>query len=122
MRAILTQICTSTDLVELHLFQPDADTTASEKPEINKLARWQLQEAKNVSTLLNLDLQIDDEVSRQLLKLLDGTRNKENVLEELSEFIQTDEQIDDKQDLLNNLESWIEDSIAQLAKLGMFVS
>lgn len=121
-RAILTQICKSTDLVELHLFQPEANTTVSEKPKINKLARWQLQEASNVSTLLNIDLQIDDEVSRQLLKLLDGTRTKESLKEELTEFIKTDERVDDKQDLLNNLGSWIEDSIAQVAKLGIFIS
>jgi methyltransferase-like protein len=121
-RAILTQIGTSTDMVELHLFQPEANITASEKPKISSLARWQLQEANNVSTLLNLDLKIDDEVSRQLLKFMDGTRNKEDLVKEISEFIKTDEKIDDKQDLLDNLESWVEDSTAQLTKLGMFVS
>lgn len=122
VRAVLSQICTSTDLVELHLFQPDALTTASEKPKVNELANWQLKEANNVSTLLNLDLKLDDEVSRHLLKLLDGTRDKAKLKEDMTEFIKSDERITDRQDLLNNLEGWIEDSIAQLAKLGMFIS
>ncbi len=119
-RAILFQIISGTDLIELHLFQPDANTKASEKPKINELARWQLNQANNVSTLLGLDLKIEDEVSRRLLYLMDGTRSAEDLLRDMTEFIERGEEIEDKQDLLNNLESWISDSIAQFAKLGIF--
>lgn len=119
-RAILFQIISGTDLIELHLFQPEGNTKASKKPKINELARWQLGQANNVSTLLGLDLKIEDEVSRRLLYLMDGTRGADDLLKDMTEFIETTEEIEDKQDLLNNLESWISDSIAQLAKLGMF--
>lgn len=121
-RAIFYQIFSNTDFIELHLFQPQANTEAGEKPKINDLSRLQMQQANNVSTLLNLDLQIDDEVSRRLLELLDGTRNNGQLLKEMTSFIETNDEIDDKQDLLNNLENWLDDSIRQLAKLGMFDS
>lgn len=119
-RNILLQIATGTDLVELHLFQPPADTEAGERPRVNRLARWQLAEADNVSTRLNLDLKIEDEISRRMLELLDGTRNRGEVRRELEEFIATDERARDRDDLPDDLGAWIEQSIAQLARLGMF--
>lgn len=119
-RAIFFQIFSGTDLIELHLYKFEANTEAGEKPKVNDLALWQISQANNISTPLNLDLQIDDEVSRHLLELMDGTRNKEDLLKEITEFIKTNDEIEDKQDLINNLESWISDSIKQLAKLGTF--
>lgn len=122
MRAIFYQVFSNTDFIELHLFQPQANTEAGEKPKINNLSRLQMQQANNVSTLLNLDLQIDDAISRRLLELMDGTRNKQQLLAEISSFIETTDEIDNKQDLLNNLKNWLDDSIGQLAKLGIFDS
>lgn len=121
-RAIFFQLFSGTDLVELHLYKFEANTVASEKPKVNELARWQIHQANNISTLLNLDLQIDDEVSRHLLELMDGTRNQKDLLKEMTEFIETNDEIEDKQELLNDLEDWISDSIKQLAKLGTFSS
>ncbi|MDQ6786869.1 MAG: class I SAM-dependent methyltransferase [Acidobacteriota bacterium] len=121
-RAILFQICNSTDLIEFYLHKlPDAIET-SEKPKINKLARWQLRYADNVSTLLNKDLKIDDQVSRQLLELLDGTHNRADLLRGLTKFIKTSDEIDDKQEILDDLPDWLETSISGLARIGMFVS
>jgi hypothetical protein len=116
------QICLGTSFIELHLFQPDAPTEASEKPKVNELAKWQLPRAKNVTTLLNLDVKIEDSVSRHLLEILDGTRNREQAFAEMSEFIKSSDEIEDKEELLGSLINWIDESFAQLAKLGMFES
>lgn len=121
LSAILMQICRGTGLIELHLFQPKAFTEVSEKPKVNDLARWQLPQANNVLTLLNLDIKIEDEVSRHLLELLDGTRNRENLLAEMTEFIET-EDIEDKETLLKDLPEWLDESLSNLARLGMFDS
>ncbi|MDQ3087861.1 MAG: class I SAM-dependent methyltransferase [Acidobacteriota bacterium] len=121
-RAILFQICFNTDLIDLSLYQPKAFTESSEKPRINALARWQLADANNVATLLNKDIKIEDEVSRHLLELLDGTRNRHDLLTQMSEFIKTSDAVQDKQELLDNLPNWLEDSLSQLARMGMFVS
>ena len=120
--AIFLQICRGTSLVELHLFQPDALVEAREKPKVNKLALWQLPQADNVLTLLNLDVRIEDEISRELLKLCDGTRTAEDLLKEMQIFIEQNEDIEDKAELLENLPVWLAESLPQLAKLGMFES
>ncbi len=118
--AILLQICRGTSLVELHLFQPDAPTETSEKPQTNALAVWQLPQANNVTTLLNLDVKIEDEISRHLLETCDGTRNRDEILAEMREFIEQSEDIEDKTEILENLSNWLDESLMQLAKLGMF--
>lgn len=120
--AILLQICRGTGLIELHLFQPDAFIQTSEKPKVNRLAIWQLPQANNVLTLLNLDVKIEDEVSRHLLESCDGTRNRVELLSEMREFIEQSEDVEDKETLLRDLPVWLDESLSQLAKLGMFES
>jgi methyltransferase-like protein/trans-aconitate methyltransferase len=118
--AILLQICRGTSLVELHLFQPEASTDVSETPKVNRLAVWQLPQANNVLTLLNLDVKIEDEISRHLLESCDGTRRREDLLKEMREFIEQSEDIEDRETLLKDLPEWLDESLSQLAKLGMF--
>lgn len=122
-RAIIFQIVQATDLIKLHLYQSNAVQEVSNTPAINDLARWQIaEEMESVSTLFGINIEIDDQVSRHLLTLLDGTRNREQLFAELKEFISKHEEIDDKENLLSNLESWLADSLSQLGKLGLFVS
>ena len=120
--AIFFQICFNTDLIDLSVYQPPAFTELSETPKVNALARWQMADAKNVATLLNKDIKIDDEVSRHLLELLDGTRNRSDLLAQMGEFIKINDEVENRQELLDNLPNWLEDSLSQLAKMGMFVS
>jgi methyltransferase-like protein/SAM-dependent methyltransferase len=119
---IFLQICLGTNLIQLHTFQPEAITEAREKPRVNRLAQWQLRQANNVLTLLNLDIKIEDEVSRHLLKLLDGTRNRNDLLEQMRAFIKAGSEIEDKETLLEDLPDWLEESLTNLARMGMFVS
>jgi methyltransferase-like protein len=119
---IFLQICLGTNMVELHTFQPEVFTGTSEKPRVNELARWQLRQANNVLTLLNLDVKIEDEVSRRLLELLDGTRNQNDLLEPMRAFIASGDEIEDKEALLKDLPDWLKESVTNLARMGMFVS
>jgi SAM-dependent methyltransferase len=118
--AIFLQICQGTGLIDLHLFQPAALTEASERPRLNRLARWQLPQADNVTTRLNIDLKIEDAVSRRLLEILDGTRDRAQLHSEMRDFIDTSEEIEDKKALPENLAGWIDESLIQLARLGLF--
>lgn len=120
--AIFFQLCFNTDLIDLSVYQPAGFTEVSEMPKVNALARWQMRDAKNVATLLNKDIKIEDVVSRQLLELLDGTRDREDLLAEMSSFIKTNDEVENRQELLDNLPNWLEDSLTQLARMGMFVS
>lgn len=121
-RAILFQIYQGTDLVELHLHQGDAFQEISETPKINDLCRWQITCAENITTLFYINIKIEDQVSKRLLELLDGTRNHEQLLEEITEFIKTNDEIEDKEELLSNIDNWMNESLSKLAQLGMFVS
>lgn len=91
-------------------------------PRVNALARWQLPQANNVLTNLNLDVKIEDPVSRRLLELLDGTRDLDSIEVEMREFINSSEDVEEKSDLLLRLTDWLRLSVSQLAKLGMFES
>ena len=121
-RAIFFQICFNTDLIDLSLYRPKAFTQRSEKPRVNALARRQLVDAGNVATLLNKDIKIEDEVSRHLLELLDGTRDRRDLLAQMSDFIKNGDSIEGRQELLDNLPNWMEESLSQLTRMGMFVS
>ena len=122
-RAIMFQLVQATDLIKLHVFQPEAVQEASETPRINDLARWQIkEETDSVTTLFAINIEIDDEVSRKLLQLLDGTRDRRRLLDELKEFIETNDAIEDKRELLGNLENWLAESLSQLARLGLFAA
>ena len=123
-QTILLQIALGSDIIELHFYGPQADTDVSYKPKVNALARWQFRDADNVLTLLNKDLRLNDKTSRHLLEILDGTRAKNDVVNDMKGFIEKVDDIDEKEkrDLLNNLRGWVDDSILQLARLGLFES
>ncbi|MBK8150143.1 MAG: class I SAM-dependent methyltransferase [Acidobacteria bacterium] len=118
--SIFMQLCQSTALIELHLFQPAASQEVPDRPVTNSLARWQLPQANNVLTMLNLDVKVEDAVSRRLLELLDGKRSKAELKTDLRTFVEASDDLEDKAELLKNLPEWIDESLFQLAKLGMF--
>lgn len=119
-RQMLFHIATATDLVELHTFQPSASAELSEKPKLSQLARWQMGSARNVISGFGIDMEIADPVSRRLLELLDGSRSRSAVLDELGKFIRSSHEIEGKKELLATLHEWLDESLAHLARLGMF--
>ena len=121
-KTILLRIALNSDLIELHIHQPEAEVIASDRPRVNRLARWQLRDANNVLTLLNKDLKLNDKTSRHLLELLDGTRSIDEIEAEIKPFIATVDDINDKEkkDLLGDLSGWLRHSIDDLARLGLF--
>ncbi len=121
-RKILLQICLGTNLVEMHVSEAGPLTEVSLRPEVNALSRWQLKNADNVLTRLNIDMKIEDAVSRHLLELLDGTRNKLQLLPAMKDFIRKTDGIEDKSGLLNDLPGWLDESLTKLACLGLFKS
>lgn len=120
--AIFFQICSNTSIIELHLYHPQPAAEISEMPEVNRLSRWQLRYSDLVTTLFNKYLKIDDPVSRRLLELLDGTRNRAELLTQISEFIETNVEPENKREMLDNLSNWLDESLFKLARTGMFVS
>jgi hypothetical protein len=89
---------------------------------VNQLARWQLKDANNVLTLLGKDLKLNDQTSKRLLELMDGSLSSIEVERDLRPFIRDVEDLDDdsRRELLSSLKSWIETSVKELTRLGLF--
>ena len=118
VRMILLQIAMASTMVELHTHQAAGFTEVTSMPKLNPVSRWQLASANNVITTLGLDVKLDDAVSKRLLELLDGTRNTSDLVYEMTNFIKISPSVDKK--LLRTLPAWIDESIASLARLGVF--
>ena len=120
-RSILLQLCTQTDLIELHTYRPHGHTPPSDRPRTNRLSRWQMRDSRDVLTLLQKDLQIADSISRRLLELLDGTRGRTELLNDLRLFIESENIEPGERDTLPaDLSKWLDDSLTELGRLGMF--
>lgn len=119
-RHILMQICLSSDLIEMHVYAPEAKTTPDDRPRVNRMARLHLGEGNNVITLLNKFLKINDPVARHLLDILDGSIDKPAIVEEMRNFVSKNETERDRDELIENMPNWVDDSLLQLARLGVF--
>ena len=68
-------------LLELHTLPPQFAAIAGERPLASPLARLQAQQSPVVTTLLHSLVEVDDAIDRCVLLLLDGTRNREALME-----------------------------------------
>lgn len=74
-------------LVELHTHAPPCAERAGGRPQASPVALWQLRRGKRVTTLRHLTLSVDDEPARFLLALLDGTRDRSQLVEAMCGFL-----------------------------------
>jgi methyltransferase-like protein len=70
-------------LVQLHVNRPAFLVEASERPVASRLARVLADRGKSVTNMLHESVHLDDELSRRFLRLLDGTRDRHALSEEL---------------------------------------
>jgi hypothetical protein len=83
LRAFLLRMY-STAVLELRLWSPPCATAAGERPEASRLARAQLERSNTVTSLGHVDLRFVDAHIRSLVRLLDGTRDREALLRDLA--------------------------------------
>ena len=121
-RSILLQIALASDLIELHAYAPEAAQNAGTKPHVNRLSRWQLRDANNVLTLFNKDLKLEDKTAHHLLDLMDGSRTKMKLATDMQAFVRSSDDIEDKQQLIRDMSGWVDESISELERLGLFES
>ena len=75
-------------LVQLHLYQPSLVYEASERPLASRLARFQASRGEVVTNLLHQNVELDDALSRRLVELLDGTRDRAALCDALYCFVE----------------------------------
>jgi methyltransferase-like protein/protein-L-isoaspartate O-methyltransferase len=115
-----------TGLVSLRTHRPKLTTEISEKPFASPIARHQAKSTSLIPTLLCESLQLDDELSLKLLELLDGTRNREQLRDEMITFIESDDSNElfdktEKEKVLTNLNDEIENQLRLIAQQGLVV-
>src|SRR5207245_174208 len=92
-------------VTELHLHEPVYTVEPGAFPIASRVARLQIKKSNVVATLLHESLRLDDEIARQLLSLLDGTRDRSALAQELRRAIESNTKIPDteKEAMLNGL-------------------
>jgi hypothetical protein len=102
------------NLVQLHAAPPALTLEAGERPEASPLARHQARSGALVTNLRHTGVRIDDDLGRRLVVLLDGTRDRAGLLEELSAFLR-----ESGRDVPGDLEAGLERSLEGLAALAL---
>src|SRR5207253_9311328 len=61
----------------------------SQYPATSRLARFELEHGESATNQLHVSMKFPDPLSRRLVQLLDGTRNRETLIRELIEFVES---------------------------------
>jgi methyltransferase-like protein len=117
-------------VIDLRLHEPVFVLDAGEFPISSPLARLQAQSGNVVTTLLHATLRIEDNLALQLIRLLDGTRDRAALLRELTAIIESNlaneatAQISaaEKEALLLSLPQQLDDKLAELGTLGLLLA
>jgi hypothetical protein len=102
--------CYAANLVRLHVHPPFVSTTAPERPRISPVARLEATEGTTLTTVRHTQYEVEDDLTRRLVTLLDGTRDRGALLTALQE---------EPAPADGRLAASIDASLARLAGAGM---
>lgn len=105
----------STGLVEFHLHEPAHARQPSERPLASPLARLQIRRGAAVTTCRHETILVADGLAQKLLALLDGSRDRAALVEEMAAFARSQGVGVD----LPRLAREIEQNLEKLARLGL---
>jgi hypothetical protein len=94
------------------------------------LVLWQIRRGPTVSSLRHQAIKIQDTLGVELLRLLDGTRDRAALLEDLGKMIKSGatviyadgNPITEPKKALEQLAAQLESNLASLAALGLFIA
>jgi methyltransferase-like protein/2-polyprenyl-3-methyl-5-hydroxy-6-metoxy-1,4-benzoquinol methylase len=117
-------------VIELHLHEPQFVVEPSEYPQASPLARLQAQQGVIITSLFPNTIGLEDDLGRHLLVLLDGTRNRPAVLDELRKMIdsnveespQDEEAFTERKRFLEALPDDLENQLNHLGRLGLLLA
>lgn len=76
--------CYAANLVRLHVHPPAVSAVAPQRPRVSVLARLEAAQGELLTTARHTGLRLDDDLGRRLVTLLDGTRDRSALLDELA--------------------------------------
>jgi methyltransferase-like protein/SAM-dependent methyltransferase len=111
----------------LNIWPPKVANQVTDRPAISKLARSQLTHGESVTNQLHISRRITDPIARQLLLLLDGTRDQTTLTRDLLEFVKSSRtpvyenrvQVTDLEQLPAAIERQLPGGLRSLAREGM---
>ena len=120
--------CYTADLVELHVRKADFVTDISERPMASALAREQAPHGRRVTNQRHESINLD-EFNRHMLRLLDGSRDRTTILEDLMKLVvggalvvqQEGKQVKEGDSLRNILAEALDMSLPAVAKSALLV-
>jgi SAM-dependent methyltransferase len=106
--------CYAANLAQLHATPPPLTTTVSERPEASPLARHQARSGQLVTNLRHTSVRLEDDLGRRLVVLLDGTRDRAQLLHELRIFL-----LEAGLEVPETLKAGLERSLEGIARLAL---
>ncbi len=118
------------NLVELHVHAPHFATTLSERPVASPVARLQVQHGPMVTNLCHGCVKLEGALAQHLFQLLDGSRDRPALLEALSTLVKSGsatmqkdgKEVTDPQHVRQLLAEALDQKLAELAELALFVA
>jgi methyltransferase-like protein/cyclopropane fatty-acyl-phospholipid synthase-like methyltransferase len=111
-------------VVELHLHEPAYIIEPSTYPIASPIARLQIKSGNVVATLLHTSLRLEDPLAQKLLGLLDGTRDRAALVQELAVIIESTAKDTSakKEPAADDLTTHLENKLAELGRLGLLLA
>jgi methyltransferase-like protein len=78
-----------TGFLQLQIFPYRVTNVVSERPSTSKLVRYQLERGEFATNQLHVSMKFPDPLSRHLVQLLDGTRDRKTLTRELIEYVRS---------------------------------
>ena len=92
------------------------------RPSASPVARWQIERGPMVTSVFHFSVQVEDELGRELLRLLDGTRDRAALVDELFRFLRRKDALaqpdQDPARTLETIRAELERNLQKLARLG----
>ena len=114
----------------LQIFPHEVTNVVSERPSVSGLARFLLEHGESATNQLHVSMRFPDPLSRRLVQLLDGTREREMLKRELIEYVRSGHgqllengvPVENMTNVADILERRIREGLESLAREGMLVS
>jgi methyltransferase-like protein/predicted O-methyltransferase YrrM len=116
--------------LELQVAPHEVTNAVSERPSVSRLTRFLLERGPSTSNQLHVFMKFPDPLSRRLVQLLDGTRDREMLRRDLLEYVRSGQgqllengvPVEDLSGVAVILERRVREGLQSLAREGMLVS
>lgn len=116
----------ATGVIRLHTYEPHFTAEISPNPTASRFARWLIsRNSKAVTGLNSFNIEIEHAFVRALLPLLDGTRNRDELIKALAEKIETGEIAPEgveKAEVLRQLPDLFDYNLAKIAEATLLIA